>query len=148
MLRKPSMYVAVYLILIKSGKTLLLRRYRTGWQDGKYSLVAGHVEDGEKLTEALCREAREEAGILVRPEDLTFVNVMQRFCAPGRVYLDFFFLARRWKGNVQNLEPGKCDELRWVPLKRLPRRTLPYIRRVLAALLPKRVGFCEHLRET
>jgi hypothetical protein len=33
---------AAYLLLIKDGKVLLLRRSNTGWRDGEYTLPAGH----------------------------------------------------------------------------------------------------------
>lgn len=39
---------AVYLILLKKNKILLARRFKTGWKDGHYSLVAGHI-DGNNL---------------------------------------------------------------------------------------------------
>ena len=143
MSRKPYIFIAAYLVLVKRGQTLLLRRYKTGWQDGKYSLVAGHVEEGEKVRRALCREAYEEAGIRIRPKDLRIVNVMQRFCPEGRIYIDFFFSAARWTGRVVNREPHKCDELRWFPLRRIPKNVLPYVRRVLTDLMPGRKRFCE-----
>ena len=33
-------------MLIRSGKILLSRRFRTGYEDGKYSLPAGHIGRG------------------------------------------------------------------------------------------------------
>jgi 8-oxo-dGTP diphosphatase len=143
MSRDPYIFIAAYLILVRKNRTLLLRRYQTGWQDGKYSLVAGHVEEGEKVREALCREAYEEAGIRLRPADLKMVNVMQRFCPEGRIYIDFFFSAERWKGEVRNKEPHKCDDLSWFPLRRIPKNTLPYVRKVLTGLMPKKRTFYE-----
>jgi len=48
---------ASYLVLINDEeKVLLLRRYNTGFKDGMYSLVAGHVDEGENFTQALIRE--------------------------------------------------------------------------------------------
>ncbi|OGG60838.1 hypothetical protein A2765_01885 [Candidatus Kaiserbacteria bacterium RIFCSPHIGHO2_01_FULL_56_24] len=37
-------HCAVHLFLIRDGKTLLLRRFQTGWMDGNYSVIAGHID--------------------------------------------------------------------------------------------------------
>ena len=58
-----TMPVAVHLILKHTGKILLLRRYNTGYEDGNYSVVSGHLEQGETVIQAMIREAKEEAGI-------------------------------------------------------------------------------------
>ena len=49
--------VNAYLILEKDGMVLLGLRKNTGYQDGMYSLVAGHIEDNESATTGMCREA-------------------------------------------------------------------------------------------
>lgn len=38
---------AVYLLLIKENQILLLKRANTGYEDGNYSLVAGHIDGNE-----------------------------------------------------------------------------------------------------
>ena len=45
---------------MKDDKILLQRRFDTGWEDGKYTFVSGHVEKGEKICDAGSREASEE----------------------------------------------------------------------------------------
>jgi 8-oxo-dGTP diphosphatase len=72
------------------------------------------------------------------------VRVMQRKGADGLVYLDFFFLAEHWEGEVQNGEPSKCDDLRWFPLTALPRNTIPHVREVLEILQIQTPGFNEY----
>lgn len=98
--RTPSMFVAVYLLLCSEERVLMLRRHHTGYEDGNYSVIAGHVEQGERVTHALVREAAEEVGIQIEVSALQFVHVMQRQGVDGLVYVDFFFLAERWEGQV------------------------------------------------
>ena len=59
---KFTLRAAVYLIPIKGNKVLLSRRYQTGWMDGKYSLIAGHIDGNESVFTAIIREASEEDG--------------------------------------------------------------------------------------
>ena len=47
---------AVHLILIENERVLLLRRYNTGYEDGNYSVPAGHVEEDEDVIKAMQRE--------------------------------------------------------------------------------------------
>jgi len=60
---RPKATPAVYLFLIKEGQVLLLLRKNTGYNDGQYSAIAGHIEKHEGVIEALKKEAFEEAGI-------------------------------------------------------------------------------------
>ena len=128
----PHTFIAVYLILERAGEVLLLKRHNTGWADGKYSLIAGHLEAGERLTECVVREAFEEVGVQITEEALQFVHVMQR--KDEKVYLDFFFTAREWKGALQNKEPNKCSELLWANKEELPTDVLEHVRYVLMNL--------------
>lgn len=69
---------SVYLILLKDNKILLLRRYNTGFRDGEYSFVAGHLDGNETLRQAMIREAKEEANIELDLTDLELVHTMNR----------------------------------------------------------------------
>ena len=69
--------LAVYLVLIRDGKILLSLRQNTGFSDGLYSLVSGHVDAGESVRHAIIREAQEEAAITINPQDLKLVHTMQ-----------------------------------------------------------------------
>lgn len=120
------MIASGYLILIKGQKILLGRRLNTGYEDGKYGLPAGHIEEHETITQGTTREIGEEIGIMVSPKDLFLSHVMHRKGDDER--MDFFFTARRWRGEIKNAEPEKCDDLRWFPLDALPKNIIPYVR--------------------
>jgi ADP-ribose pyrophosphatase YjhB (NUDIX family) len=115
-----------HLFLVRDGRILLLERANTGYEDGNYSVVAGHMDGGETARAALCREAEEEAGLQIRPDDLRFAHVVHRCTRDERV--GFFFEALSWSGEPRNMEPSKCAGLDWFPLDALPPNMVPYVR--------------------
>ena len=122
--------VAVHLFLLRNQEILLLRRYNTGYEDGNYSVIAGHLDGGEDVYTAMIREAREEAGIDINARDLEIVQVMHRKKADEK-RIDYFFRCERWTGEVRNMEPNKCDQLAWYPLDNLSGNTIDYIREAI-----------------
>lgn len=121
---------AIHLIFIDpQGRLLLSLRCNTGYMDGWYSLVAGHLEPGETVAMAGVREALEEVGVTLRPEDIEVVGVMHR--KSGEERIDFFAHVHAWEGEPFNAEPEKCDELIWRRPDELPDNLVPYIRRGL-----------------
>jgi 8-oxo-dGTP diphosphatase len=117
----------VHLLLLDSAdRALFVLRQNTGLMDGTYHLPAGHLEAGESVVEAVIREAREEVGVTIEPEDLEFVHVMHSPVTGGRA--SFFFRARQWKGIPVNREPHKCGGLRWFPLDELPEAMISFCR--------------------
>lgn len=127
---------AVFLVLRRNDEVLLLRRANTGYQDGKYSLIAGHLDGDELATIAMARETKEEAGITVDPESLKLVHVSHRLTRddPGQERIDLFFEPREWEGEATNMEPLKCDDLSWYPISHLPPNMLPHVRTVLSLI--------------
>ena len=126
---------AVHVFLLRDGAVLLLRRANTGYEDGNFSVIAGHLDGGEEVTAAAIREAREEAGIVIAPTDMRVVGVMHRFSSRASgpdERIDFFVAADRWTGEIVNAEPEKCSELSWFALDALPANVIPYVRRALA----------------
>lgn len=74
----PASYVALTRPGHSGREVLLLRRSNTGFMDGYWALVAGHVEPGESAVSAAVREAREEVGIAVVEADLTPLCTVHR----------------------------------------------------------------------
>jgi 8-oxo-dGTP diphosphatase len=120
---------AVHLFLMRNNEVLLLRRFNTGYEDGKYSVIAGHLDGGEEVKAATIREAQEEAGITIATSDLQVVGVMHRKSTEERI--DFFLVATSWSSELRNMEPDKCDQLAWFDLEALPENMVPYVKKAL-----------------
>jgi 8-oxo-dGTP diphosphatase len=137
--------VTVSLIVIQDNQILLLRRYNTGYADGQYGLVAGCVDEAESITQAMIREAYEEAGITLLPEWLKLCCVM--YCSKGErntECVDFIFTAAHWSGAIKNNEPHKCDDLRFFPLNNLPSNIIPHVKEGIINSLKSDQFFIEY----
>jgi 8-oxo-dGTP pyrophosphatase MutT (NUDIX family) len=122
----PQQYKsAVHLFFIQDQQVLLSCRANTGYMDGYFSAVAGHLEPGETVVQTAMREAYEEVGLTLLPEDIEVIQVMHR--RDGDERIDFFVRVHAWEGEIRNAEPEKCDKLAWFPLDALPENTVPYI---------------------
>jgi len=121
---------SAFLILLKDSAVLMQKRQNTGWQDGNYSLVSGHLDGGESVTDALTREVKEEANISVNKKDLKLVHVMSKLSG-DQERVDFFFVCENCRGEIKNAEPEKCEELKWFPIDKLPENTIPSVKEAI-----------------
>lgn len=142
--KRTTYRAAVYLIPLRGRQILLSQRFNTGFGDGWYSFVAGHIEQGESATDTMVREAEEEAGIHIERGDLRFVHTLHRATEDGLVYFDLFFTVERWQGTPTILEPHRCSDLRWADFDALPAQTLPYIRHVVQQIFVEKSAFSEY----
>jgi len=96
---------AAVIMLVSDGERLLLGR-QASWPQGRYSLLAGFVEPGERLEDTVVREVMEEAGVRVLRADYV---ASQPWPFPSGMMLGFSALAEP--------DPPRCnDELedaRW-----------------------------------
>ena len=142
--KRTTYRAAVYVIPVRGREILLSQRYNTGFGDGWYSFVAGHVEDGESATETAVRESMEEAGIEIDRGDVRFVHTLHRHTEDGLIYFDLFFTITHWQGTPSITEPHRCSELRWAAYDALPEITLPYIRHVVQQIFVEGSVFSEY----
>ena len=105
----------------EQGRVLLGERQNTGFADGAFHFISGHLEDGEPASRGLIREALEEAGIV--PEDLKLVHVMHHYTDSGRIA--FFYEATHYNGELSNRETDKCAGWQWFASDALP-EMIPY----------------------
>jgi len=111
----PQLSPAV-IILIEKGRELLLAR-SPRFSPGMYSVIAGFVEPGETLEQAVIREIREEVGIEVH-------NI--RYFAsqhwPFPQSLMIAFVAEYLKGQIK-IDHKEIEDAKWFTPEELP--TIP-----------------------
>ena len=133
-----SVVPAAYVLLRRGDEVLLQLRQNTGYRDGHWAVAAaGHVEKGESVVAAACREAAEELGVLVEPAALVPLTAMHRTHGnsdPVDERVDFFFTCTAWSGEPQVLEPTKAAGLRWFALDALPEPVVPHEKWVIEHL--------------
>ncbi len=121
---------SVFVMLIKEGEICMLRRKGTGWMDGSFSIPAGGLDAGETIRAAAAREAYEEVGVNIAPENLHYVHTLHSK-TEGRTWLGHFFQATIWEGTPSLRELDKHSDLQWMPVTALPSETIPYVRQAI-----------------
>jgi 8-oxo-dGTP diphosphatase len=105
--------VGVGAIIIEDSRVLLVKRAHPPLQ-AQWSIPGGVLEVGELIREAAVREAREETGLIVEPEDLLGVYDRILRNPEERVqyhYVLIDFLCRRIGGEL--LAASDAAEVRW-----------------------------------
>ncbi len=123
---------AVHMIIVRDNKILLQKRKGSKLWPGYYALPAGHIDDGENQYDALIREAHEELGINIDPENIINSYVVLRrnyFKIDGKQlepYIDYYFEINEYIGVPKIIEEDKCDELLWADINNLPSPFINY----------------------
>ena len=101
----PRTDTAIIVIVEHEGACLLGRQ--AGWPPGRYSTLAGFVEPGESLEDAVRREVAEEAGVRV---DQVHYHSSQPWPLPASLMVGFTATAH---GRDIRLRDGELEEARW-----------------------------------
>jgi NAD+ diphosphatase len=120
------------IVLVTDGEHALLGR-QASWPPGRYSTIAGFVEPGESLEDAVAREVQEETGVDVI--DVDYVS-SQPWPFPSSLMLGFHATARA--GAPIHCNDAELEDARW------------FTRAQIAAgeaLLPPRVSISYRLIE-
>jgi NAD+ diphosphatase len=120
------------IVLVERGNEVLLAR-GTGFPSGMYSTLAGFVEPGESLEEAVHREIYEESGILLK--DLRYFG-SQPWPFPHSLMIGF--TAQYASGEIV-IDPTEIADAQWFTVDRLPRvpQKLSIARRLIDSYVAK-----------
>ena len=91
----------VVIVRVLDGRGRLLLGNQTRWEEGRYSLLAGFVEPGETLEDAVRREVAEESGVEVG--SVSYV-ASQPWPFPSSLMMGFQALAQRGEPLADGVE--------------------------------------------
>ncbi len=113
---RPKVGVAV--LVMKDGKVLMGKRLGPNG-GGHWHAPGGHLEFGENWKDCAIREVWEEVGIEIK--NIRFATATNDvFESPSRHYVTLIIVCDFASGNVQNLEPDKCEGWDWFWWDELP----------------------------
>jgi ADP-ribose pyrophosphatase YjhB (NUDIX family) len=117
-------------ITVKREKILLIKRAHEPFTD-KLVLPGGHLEATDKrLVDACVREAAEEIGLIVQPEELKFLTVLDdpdRDPRPGRRISIVFFLDLKSEDCLKTCQAGSdAASLTLIPIESLTEEMLGF----------------------
>jgi len=108
-------------LFIRKGDTILLGKRKNVYGAGTWALPGGHLEFNERLVDAICREAEEELGGVIKPQELTMVSVVDDLQPENDlhyVHVSFELKEPTWEPRI--MEPDTCEEWRYFSLDELP----------------------------
>jgi NAD+ diphosphatase len=108
----------VVIMLVHDGDRAMLGR-QAAWPPGRYSALAGFVEPGESLEEAVAREVREESG--VRVTDVRYRS-SQPWPFPTSLMLGF---DARWTDGEPAVRDDELEDVRWFTRDELASGAIP-----------------------
>jgi NAD+ diphosphatase len=109
----PHIHPCVIVIVRRPGEILMTRK--AGWAEGRYSLVAGFLDMGECLEEAVVREVREETGVEI--ENVRYIG-SQSWPFPSQLMTGF---VADYTGGDICIEEKELEDVRWFPVDDLPK---------------------------
>ena len=103
------------IMLVHDGGDLCLLGRQPFWPPGMHSTLAGFVEPGESLEEAVAREIHEEVGLKIAVEEVTY-HSSQPWPFPSSIMLGFH---ARCDFGPLDLGPDELESAAWYSREQL-----------------------------
>ena len=111
----PLALAGVTAVVVRGDEILLGHRS----DNGALTPVTGIVDPGEEPADAACREALEEAGVVIRADRLVFVHQISRITYDNGDQSDYLDLTFRcsWVGGEPYPADGEMTSVGWYRLE-------------------------------
>jgi 8-oxo-dGTP diphosphatase len=101
--------------IVQDGKVLMIKENKATVKN-KWNFPSGHVEKGEDILEAACREVKEETGLDVK---LTHTTGIYNFISSTDHQVILFHFIAQITGGVLSLQEEEIADSKWVNLSNL-----------------------------
>jgi 8-oxo-dGTP diphosphatase len=126
--QKLNPRVGVGIIVIDDGKILFGKR-KGAHGSGEWSVAGGHLEFGETVEECVLRELSEETGLKALSMQMgPWVNDI---IEENKHYVTLFVIVDQFEGDLQLLEPDKCEGWEWFDGSSLPEPLFTTVRSLI-----------------
>jgi 8-oxo-dGTP diphosphatase len=106
-------------VIIKKDNKVLLGKRKGSHGDGTWAFPGGHLEFKEKVFDCAHREIAEEVGIKIN--NLKYGPYTEDyFEKEDKHYITIFVISDYLSGEVQNLEPDRCESWEWFDWDKMP----------------------------
>ena len=137
-LKNSTLLVVAIAMIDENSRVLLAERPTNRSMAGLWEFPGGKIDKDETPELALCREIKEELGVILKPQNL------KPFFFASHQYKDFhllmpLYLCSEWEGVPKPLEGQKIE---WVKIKdifnfSMPDADIPLAQALQEKLLPK-----------
>jgi len=97
-------------VLVLNGSKILLGRRISKNGMGDWAPPGGHLEMNESIEDCAKRELKEETNL---DAESIAEGVWTNDIAKDRHYVTLTMIVNRFSGNLENLEPHKCEQWKW-----------------------------------
>ena len=117
--------VGVGLYIFNNKNQLLLGLRKSKHDNGTWCPPGGHMEFGEDIENAAMREAEEETGLKILPQDVFLKGVTNDFYpSEEKHYITLHLFCRKYQGEPAVIEPDKCERWEWFDMDNLPQNLM------------------------
>lgn len=119
---EKTVKVGLGLYLFNDAGQLLLGLRKSKHGQGTWCPPGGAMEYGESPKSGAAREAFEETGLIIQPQDIKILDVTNDFFEEsGKHYITIQMSATKYQGEPKVTEPDKCEKWQWFPQDNLPK---------------------------
>lgn len=112
---------AIVAVIVDRGEVLVVERAAADTYPGYWSAITGSMEPGESQIQACIREAREEAGLEVRPLRKVWESTTRR----AHFVLHWWVCELAGSRDVTP-DPAEVADARWLPIDQAARMPLMF----------------------